>query len=73
MKEFLNMDIKCLDVDNNVISILSNNNIYKVKDLWKLKRKDLKNINLSDKEINYIRIKLQLNCIDFGEKIYSRL
>lgn len=67
------MDIKCLDVDNNVISILNNNDIHKVKDLWKLKRKDLKNINLSDKEINYIRIKLQLNGIDFGEKIYSRL
>lgn len=67
------MDVKCLDVDNNVISILNNNDIYKVKDLWKLKRKDLKNINLSDKEINYIRIKLQLNGIDFGEKIYSRL
>lgn len=73
MKEFLNMDIKCLDVDNNVISILNNNDIHKVKDLWKLKRQDLKNINLSDKEINYIRIKLQLNGIDFVEKIYSRL
>lgn len=34
------MDIKCLDVDNNVISILNNNDIHKVKDLWKLKRKD---------------------------------
>ena len=67
------MDIKCLDVDNNVISILNNNDIHKVKDLWKLKRQDLKNINLSDKEINYIRIKLQLNSIDFVEKIYSRL
>lgn len=67
------MDIKCLDVDNNVISILNNNDIHKVKDLWKLKRQDLKNINLSDKEINYIRIKLQLNGIDFVEKIYSRL
>ena len=36
-----------------------------------IKEKDLKKMNLTDKEINYISIKLQLKGIDLNKKKYN--
>lgn len=67
----LNKDILTLDLENNIIKILNDNNILIIDDLWKSKRSDLKNIGLSDKEINQILIKLQLIGIGLNKKIYD--
>ena len=68
-KEFENIDI--LELDEVIINKLHKNNIYKIEEIWLLKRKDLKKMNLTDKEINYISIKLQLKGIDLNKKIYN--
>lgn len=36
-----------------------------------IKKKRFKKMNLTDKEINYISIKLQLKGIDLNKKIYN--
>ena len=73
MDNILNNNISYLNIDNNIIDICNNNDIFKIKDLWNLKRKDLKNINLSDKDINKITIELQLLGLDLNNKIYNKL
>lgn len=67
----LNKDIITLDLSNNTTFILISNDIYKISDLWRLKRSDLKNMGLKDSEINSVNIKLQLCGIDINRKIYS--
>ncbi len=54
-----------------VIKILHDNNIYFIKDIWVLKRKDLKKMSLTDKEIKSVIITLQLEGLDLGKKIYD--
>ena len=73
MNNILNKSISYLNVDDSIINICNSNNIFIIKDLWNLKRKDLKSINLSDKDINKITIKLQLLGIDLNNKIYNKL
>ncbi len=73
MDNILNKNISYLNIDDTIIDICNNNDIFKIKDLWNLKRKDLKNINLSDKDINKITIKLQLLGLDLNNKIYNKL
>jgi len=72
MKKHKNLDknINVLDVDSNIMHILSSNNINIIEDLWVLKRNDLKEMNLSDSDIKLIRIKMQLLGIDINKKIY---
>ena len=67
----LNQDIKRLDLDSDLIYKLKDNNINIVRDLWKLKRNDLKKIGLNDNEINQIMIKMQLQGIDLNQKVYK--
>lgn len=69
-KNYLELPIEELDVRNNIIDKLKLHNIHSVKDIWYLKRKDLKDFNLNDNEINQIIIKLQLNGIDLNKKVY---
>ena len=69
-KLFLEKPIEELDVNSELTEKLKSNNLVYVKDLWVLKRKDLKNIKLSDSEINQIIIKLQLHGCDLNKKIY---
>lgn len=64
-----NIEYLCLDED--VVKILIANNIIIIKDLWLKKRKDLKNINLTDNQINKIIIKMQLFGIDLNQKVYK--
>lgn len=72
MNKHLTDNLETLGIDNNIISKLNKNNIYKIKDLWNLKRKDLKELDLTDLEIKHITIKLQLNSIDLNKKIYNK-
>ena len=69
-KSYLEKPIEELDINNKTISKLKDNNITFISDIWIKKRKDLKNLKLSDNEINQIIIKLQLNGCDLNKKIY---
>ena len=69
--EIISENIDILELDEVIINKLHKNNIYKIEEIWLLKRKDLKKMNLTDKEINYITIKLQLKGIDLNKKIYN--
>ena len=60
-----------MNVTKVVINKLKNNNINFIKDVWVLKRKDLKNMNFTDKEIKSIIIALQLEGLDLNKKIYD--
>lgn len=61
-----------LNIDNQITKKLLSNNILNIKDLWILKRKDLKQLGLNDQEIKHIIIKLQLHSIDLNKKIYNK-
>lgn len=69
-QKYLDNNIEILNVDKSIESKLKDNNISFVKELWVLKRKDLKSINFTDKEINDIVVKLQLNGYDLNKKRY---
>lgn len=60
-----------LKIDKSIIEHLIANNINYIKDLWVLKRKDLKNIGFGDKDINKIIISLQLAGLDLNRKMYD--
>jgi hypothetical protein len=66
----LKMDIIELNLNDSILKKLKCKGILIVEDLWKLKRKDLKNLGFSDMEISQIIVKLQLNAIDLNKKIY---
>jgi len=64
-------DIKALDLSPKINKILYDNNIKLINDLWLLNRKELKKLNLTDKEIKSIIISLQLQGLDLNKKIYD--
>lgn len=68
----LNETLESLEIATAIIQKLNQNNIFKVKDLWNLNRKQLKSFGLTDSEIKHITIKLQLNSIDLNKKIYHK-
>ncbi len=68
----LNNHIDKLNVDCETLLILKNNQIYTIKDLWKLKKRDLKKFNLTHNQINHIIIKMQLYGIDLNRRIYNK-
>ena len=57
-KSALNLSLETLEIDTEIIKKLKQNNIYEVKDLWNLKRKNLKELGLTDQEIKHFTIKL---------------
>lgn len=69
-KAVLEKNIEELKLSNKIITLLKDNEISLVEDLWKLKRKELKELGLSDNEISQITIQLQLYGIDLNKKIY---
>lgn len=69
-KKVLEKDICELQLTAKVFDVLKENSINTVEDLWILKRQDLKNLKLSDSDINQITIKLQLVGLDLNKKIY---
>lgn len=66
----LKKDIKILDLDRESLTILKDNRINLIEDLWLLTKKDLKMFGINDKDIKYISIKLQLLGLDLNKKIY---
>lgn len=68
----LNSNLKSLEIDPTIIEKLNQNNIFEVKDLWNLKRQNLRDLGLNDLEIKHITIKLQLHSIDLNKKIYHK-
>ena len=70
MNMILEKNIEELQLNNKIINKLKENNIIIIKDLWKMKRKELKQLGFSDNEINQIIIKLQLHAIDLNKRVY---
>lgn len=68
---YLDKDISYLSLDDSITRLLIQNNLNFVRDIWILKRKDLKKYGLLDYQINSIIIKLQLNGLDINSKIYN--
>lgn len=68
----LESPLEFLEIDKEIIEKLNQNNILKVKDLWRLKRKNLKEMGFNDTEIKHITIKLQLHSIDLNQKLYHK-
>jgi DNA-directed RNA polymerase alpha subunit len=64
--------IEKLNLDKDIEIILKNNNVNTMQDIWKLKRRELKNIGLKDSQINHIIIKMQLKGLDLNEKMYDK-
>lgn len=71
LEKKLEKNIELLGLDEESLKILIDNNIITIKDLWLKKRMDLKNINLSDNQINKIIIKMQLFGLDLNQKVYK--
>ena len=69
--KILNSDISVLGLDNKILDKLRSSKLNLVNELWVLGRKDLKDLSLSDSEINQIIIKLQLNGVDLNKKVYT--
>lgn len=63
-------DLVQLGLDKNIVLKLEDKLIFNVYDLWIKTRKDLKELNFLDSEINHIRIKLQLSGLDLNKKTY---
>lgn len=68
----LNDCISKINIDNEVVKILTKNNILKIDDLWCLKRNDLKKFGLGSPEIKHIKIKMQLYGLDLNKKKYNK-
>lgn len=68
--KYSDSSISILDLDKELVEILKNNNINKVGEIWKLKRKDLKDLGFKDSDINQVIIKLQLLGLDLNGRIY---
>lgn len=66
----LDQSITKLNLDPQLIEKLHTKKIRIISDVWKLKRKELKDLGLNDYEINQIMIKMQLQGIDLNHKIY---
>ena len=69
-QKILEKNIEELEVETKLIKILKENNINTIEDLWKMKRKELRELKLSDSEITKLAIKLQLYGLDLNKKIY---
>ena len=66
----LERNIEELQLNNKILNKLKEKNIKIIKDLWKMKRKELKQLGFSDSEISQIIIKLQLHAIDLNKRVY---
>ena len=66
----LEKNIEELQLNNKITNKLKEKNIMIIKDLWKMKRKELKQLGFSDSEISQIIIKLQLHAIDLNKREY---
>ncbi len=65
---YLDNNIESLNLNANIIKVLKDNAILKVKDLWIKNRSFLKEIGLTDSQIKTIIIKLELIGLDLNKK-----
>lgn len=68
--KYIDKDISILGLDDNIVCLLTKNEIRTVNELWLKTKKDLKNYGLKDKDIKYVSIKLQLIGLDLNKKMY---
>ena len=66
----LEKNITELGLNSKITNKLKEKDILKIKDLWKMERKELKQNGFLNSEISQIIIKLQLHAIDLNKKIY---
>lgn len=66
------MSLQDLGIMSSVIERLNIHGVNSSDDLWRLSRKDLKGLGLSDADIKHISIKLQLHSLDLNHKRYNR-
>lgn len=72
MSKILLDDELCkLDLEKELESKLNDNGLNTIRDLWLLKRTNLKEMGFKDKEINRIIVHLQLCGYDLNKKKYS--
>lgn len=69
-QKILEKSIEELGLNTKMTSILVDNDINTIEDIWVLKRKDLRAFSLSDSGITQIVIKLQLFGLDLNKKVY---
>jgi DNA-directed RNA polymerase alpha subunit len=69
-KKYVENNIEDMSLSKKTLDKLKSNGINTVKDLWILKRSELKKYTLTDSEINQIIVKLQLNGLDLNKKEY---
>lgn len=69
---YLESKLSSIDISDTLQEKLKLKNIIYVKDLWLLKREDLKALKFNVSEINEIIIKMQLHGLDLNKKIYSK-
>lgn len=62
--KYLEQNIERLDVEIRIIDILKENKIKKIKELCKLSKTDLKEMDIKQKEAERIQIELQLLGLD---------
>lgn len=62
--------IECLELDKKLLDKLKQKNIFIIKEVWRLTRKELKEKSFNDNEINEIIIRLQLRGLDLNKKKY---
>ena len=62
--KYLEQNIERLDVEIRIIDILKENKIKKIKELCKLSKTDLKEMDIKQKEAEKIQIELQLLGLD---------
>lgn len=70
VNKYIDKEISILELDDDVNKLLIENQIKTVNDLWIKTKKELKSYGLSDKNIKYISIKLQLIGLDLNKKMY---
>lgn len=66
----LDKSIEILDLSDQIVKKLENFNIKTIRELWQCKLIFLKENSFTTREINQIRIKLQLKGIDLNKKVY---
>ncbi len=71
MKERLKENVSTLKLDAEIIKKMESKEIETVEDLWKLNRKELKQLDFTDSEIHKIVICLELHGIDLGKRIWK--
>ena len=66
----LDKSIEILDLSDQIVKKLETFNIKTIRELWQCKLIFLKENSFTTREINQIRIKLQLKGIDLNKKVY---